>query len=92
MMGVATHQSSQLERGTFSASLPQIHRRAFPPDDGSLLPGSLATTRTGLTPAGDDELQTESGHVFIVVTPPARWAYSRIPWNFGGGPVIIRRR
>ena len=26
-MGVATHRSTQLERGTFSASLPQVHRR-----------------------------------------------------------------
>ena len=26
------------------------------PDAGSLLPGPLAATRTGLTPAGDDEL------------------------------------
>src|SRR6266545_630758 len=35
-----------------------LRRRAFPPDAGSLLPGSLAITRTGLAPAGDDELQT----------------------------------
>lgn len=33
-----------------------LRRRAFPPDAASLLPGSLATTRTGLTPAGGDEL------------------------------------
>src|SRR4051795_11843668 len=26
-MGVATHRSTRLERGTFSASLPQVHRR-----------------------------------------------------------------
>ena len=30
--------------------------RRFPPDAGSLLPGLLAATRTGLAPAGDDEL------------------------------------
>jgi hypothetical protein len=28
--------------------------------DASLLPGLLAATRTGLTPAGDDELVLES--------------------------------
>ena len=54
-----------------------LHRRAFPPDGGSLLPGPLAATRTGLTPAGDDELQTKSDHVFIGVTPLNHWAHSR---------------
>jgi hypothetical protein len=32
----------------------------FPGQTASLLPGSLATTRTGLTPAGDDELLVRS--------------------------------
>jgi hypothetical protein len=32
----------------------------FPDQAASLLPGSLATTRTGLTPAGDDELVIRS--------------------------------
>jgi hypothetical protein len=54
-----------------------LRRRAFPPDAGSLLPGPLAATRTGLPPAGDDKLQNESDHVFIGVTPLAHWAYSR---------------
>ena len=31
----------------------------FPDRAASLLPGLLAATRTGLTPAGDDELTTE---------------------------------
>lgn len=39
--------------GAFDAGL---RRRAFPPDAASLLPGLLAATRTGLSPAGDDEL------------------------------------
>jgi hypothetical protein len=55
-----------------------LRRRGFPPDNGSLLPGSLATTRTGLTPAGDDELPTESDQLMI---PPSLWAHSRISWN-----------
>src|SRR5829696_4946863 len=36
-----------------------LRPRAFPPDAGSLLPGLLAATRTGLPPASDDELTTE---------------------------------
>lgn len=48
----------------------------FHPDAGSLLPGPLAATRTGLTPVGDDELQTESDHFTIGVTPSGPWAYS----------------
>jgi hypothetical protein len=35
-----------------------LQHRAFPPNAGSLLPGFLATTRTGLSPASDDELTT----------------------------------
>jgi hypothetical protein len=33
-----------------------LRPRAFPPEADSLLPGLLAATRTGPTPAGDDEL------------------------------------
>jgi hypothetical protein len=33
-----------------------LRRRAFPPDAGSLLRGSLAITPTGLSPAGGHEL------------------------------------
>ena len=36
-----------------------LRHRTFPPDTASLLPGLLAATRTGLTPASNDELQTE---------------------------------
>ncbi|CAN5537386.1 hypothetical protein BH23CHL4_BH23CHL4_08440 [soil metagenome] len=34
-----------------------LRHRAFPPGTASLLPGLLAVTRTGLAPAGNDELQ-----------------------------------
>ena len=51
----------------------------FPPDAGSLLPGLLAATRTGLTPAGGHELARESpqrdhlqGHH---VARPRCWAH-----------------
>jgi len=55
-------------------SLPQawafdagLRRRTFPSDAASLLPGHLAATRTGLTPAGDDELTTKD-HLTGTVT------------------------
>src|SRR6478672_10981161 len=59
-----------------------LRRRTFPPDAGSLLPGPLAATRTGLTPAGNDELPTESDHVITPPLPNCR-AYSRSAWIFG---------
>jgi hypothetical protein len=40
-------------KGAFDAGL---RRRAFPPDAASLLPGLLAATRTGLSPAGGHAL------------------------------------
>ena len=43
--------------GAFDAGL---RPGPFPDQAASLLPGSLATTRTGLTPAGDDELLIRS--------------------------------
>src|SRR6187455_1128659 len=62
-----------------------LRRRAFPPDAGSLLPGPLAATRTGLTPAGNDELPTESDHV--ITQPPSNCrAYSRVAWILGDDP------
>ena len=62
-----------------------LRRRAFPPDAGSLLPGPLAATRTGLTPAGNDELPTESDHVITQPLSNCR-AYSRLAWNLGDDP------
>src|SRR5439155_10973170 len=47
-----------------------LRRRAFPPDAASLLPGSLATTRTGLTPAGGDELTNTRGSDHQAHRPP----------------------
>ena len=45
----------------------------FPGRAASLLPGSLATTRTGLAPAGDDELAVDQ--VTSLVTSHL-WAHS----------------
>jgi hypothetical protein len=43
----------------------------FPDQAASLLPGLLAATRTGLSPAGDDELtNTKKHHGYVTVSPP----------------------
>src|SRR4051794_32517851 len=57
----------------------------FPDRAASLLPGLLAATRTGLAPAGDDEL-TNLGHLHEVTSVPlgARKARAR------GGPPDCR--
>ena len=73
--GTFTARQASLDAADRSVAPPKglltlhFRRRAFPPGAGSLLPGPLAVTRTGLTPAGDDELQNKSGHVTIGVTP-----------------------
>ena len=41
---------------SYRASDAGLRPRPFPDEAASLLPGLLAATRTGLTPAGDDEL------------------------------------
>jgi len=56
----------------------------LPDRAASLLPGLLAATRTGLTPAGDDELMFGSGH--LIAPPPKRWAHDAVP------PVLDMRR
>ena len=43
----------------------------FPPDAASLLPGLLAATRTGLSPAGDDELTNSKIGCYVTALPPA---------------------
>ena len=56
-------------KGAFDAAL---RRRAFPPDAGSLLPGLLAATRTGLTPAGGHELahgHLTTRHPLMMIMP-----------------------
>ncbi|MCA1704400.1 MAG: hypothetical protein LC808_14525, partial [Actinobacteria bacterium] len=48
-----------------------LRRRTFPSDTASLLPGLLAATRTGLTPASDDELtNTKISYPKLIASPP----------------------
>src|SRR5216684_9375612 len=42
----------------------------FPDRTASLLPGLLAATRTGLTPAGDDELTNSKIRCYLTASPP----------------------
>jgi hypothetical protein len=48
-----------LSRSPLRAFDTGLRPRRFPHKAASLLPGLLAVTRTGLTPASDDELTTE---------------------------------
>ena len=43
----------------------------FPDQTASLLPGLLAATRTGLPPAGDDELTNSKIGCYVTASPPA---------------------
>jgi hypothetical protein len=67
-----------------------LRHRAFPPDAASLLPGLLAATRTGPSPAGECELMFRSGHN---QAPPPNAGHTDpglvVP---AGSAVVIRRR
>jgi hypothetical protein len=60
--------------GAFDAGL---RPGPFPNRAASLLPGLLAATRTGLTPAGGGELMFGSGH--LIAPPPKHWAQVAVP-------------
>src|SRR5207245_8185295 len=66
----ATDHSVASPNGAFDAGL---RPGPLPDRAASLLPGLLAATRTGLTPAGGGELIFGSGHQ--VAPPPKRWAH-----------------
>ena len=51
--------------------------RPFPPDAASLLPGLLAATRTGLPPAGNDELTNTRLTYCSTMNLLFRWAHER---------------
>src|SRR5215207_5090414 len=68
----ATDRSLAPPKGAFDAGL---RRRAFPPDAASLLPGLLAATRTGLPPAGNDELMLDH----LINKHHQLWAHAASP-------------
>ena len=63
--GVLTTRQASLDASDRSVAPPvrafdaALRPRAFPPEAGSLLPGLLTATRTGPSPAGDDELMLD---------------------------------
>jgi len=58
-------------RSPYRASDAGLRPGPFPDRTASLLPGLLAATRTGLPPAGDDELtNTKNTTTYVTVSPP----------------------
>jgi len=64
----AADRSVASPRGAFDAGL---RPDPFPDRAASLLPGLLAATRTGLSPAGDDELTNSKIRCYVTVSPAA---------------------
>ena len=60
--------------GAFDAGL---RPGPLPGQAASLLPGLLAATRTGLPPAGDNELTNSKIRCYITAPPPRCWAHER---------------
>ncbi len=89
------HQASQTPSPTTEGKTPQRGFRrcastpGVSPNAGSLLPGLLAATRTGLSPASDDELQpVRSPHRFT----SQRWARERLRLDRRESPHNCRIR
>src|SRR6476469_6454941 len=87
-----TDRSVAPPNGAFDAGL---RPDPFPDQTASLLPGLLAATRTGLTPAGDDELQTRTRPLddHLLITGRTGWSTSQAigsgrasAWSLVPGP------
>jgi len=75
-----------------------LRHRPFPDDTASLLPGPLTATRTGLTPASDDELANQTSTIYMInlqlsgrtkghrypaeIIAHCVWLYHRLPLSF----------
>ena len=75
-----------------------LRHRPFPDDTASLLPGPLTATRTGLTPASDDELANQTSTIYMInlqlsgrtkghrypaeIIAHCVWLYHRFPLSF----------
>jgi len=71
--------------GAFDAGL---RPSPFPGQTASLLPGLLAATRTGLSPAGDDELTNEKYGCLPHSPPPALLGAPHGLYNLFGERVV----
>jgi hypothetical protein len=71
-----------------------LRHRAFPPDAASLLPGLLAATRTGLTPASDDELTNTKIHHGVTSRChlPLCWAHELTGLGTGDARCVRTRQ
>jgi hypothetical protein len=83
-VGLTPRQASRRCCGPFGCSLQEaldagLRRQAFPPDAASLLPGTLATTWTGLPPVGGDELAGSAIRIVGLTSfsSPARALWTR---------------
>jgi len=67
------HATDRIVAPPYRAFDAGLRPRPFPGEAASLLPGHLAPTRTGLTPAGDDELveHEDPPWHYVTVSPPA---------------------
>jgi hypothetical protein len=70
-----------------------LRHRPFPDDTASLLPGLLIATRTGLTPASDDELTNQPSTTYMINHQPF-WTHWRTEMTnrFAVWNQIINRR
>ena len=75
-----------------------LRHRPFPDDTASLLPGPLTATRTGRTPASDDELANQPSTIYMInlqlsgrtkghrypaeIIAHCVWLYHRFPLSF----------
>jgi len=53
-----------------------LRPRPFPDEAASLLPGLLAATRAGLSPASDGELTNSRISRYVTASPPSCWAHN----------------
>src|SRR5436309_15710204 len=83
----ATDRSVASPIGAFDAGL---RPGPFPDQAASLLPGLLAATRTGLTPAGDDELLIRSQPLddHLLITGRTGWSTRSKSSSFAMSAVL----
>src|SRR5438034_842613 len=65
------HPPDRLVAPPYTAFDAGLRPGPFPDQTASLLPGLLAATRTGLPPAGDDELTNSKIRCYVTASPPA---------------------
>ena len=67
-----------------------LRPRPFPDDTASLLPGLLTATRTGLTPASDDELTNQPSTIYMI-NHQLSGHTKEFPYEIDGGTEQLER-